>query len=102
MGEEEDKQLLKAAERGNTSEALRLIEQKVANVNCTDSVRRSGEESTARAAGVGRQGEEAAEAYSIACREAAEEERPHATSAGLACGRGTASLPSRPSCRPGS
>ena len=49
MGEEEDKQLLKAAERGNTSEVLRLIEQKVANVNCTDSVRRSGEESTARA-----------------------------------------------------
>ena len=65
MGEEEDKQLLKAAERGNTSEVLRLIEQKVANVNCTDSVRRSGEESTARAAWVGRQGEEAAEAHSM-------------------------------------
>ena len=101
MGEEEYKQLLEAAKNGNTSEALRLIEQKVANVNCTDSVRRSGEESTARALRVGRQGEEAAEAYSIACREAEEEERPHATSAGLACGRGTASLPSRPSCRPG-
>ena len=49
-----DGQLLEAAEDGNTSEALRLIEQKIANVNCTDSVRRSGEESTARAAGVGR------------------------------------------------
>ena len=59
MGEEEDEQLLKAAERGNTSEALRLIEQKVANVNCTNWVRRSGEESTARALRVGRQGEEA-------------------------------------------
>ena len=97
-----DGQLLEATKNGNTSEALRLIEQKIANINCTDLVRRSGEESTARAAGVGRQGEEAAEAYSIACREAAAEERPHATSAGLACGRGTASLPSRPSCRPGS
>ena len=97
-----DEQLLEAAKKGNTSEALRLIEQEGVNVNCTDSVRRSGEESTARAAGVGRPGQEAAEAYSIACREAAEEERPHATSAGLACGRGTASLPSRPSCRPGS
>ena len=49
MGEEEDKQLLKAAERGNTSEVRRLIEQKVANINCRDPVRRSGEESTARA-----------------------------------------------------
>ena len=49
MGVAEDKQLLGAAQNGNTSEALRLIEQKVANVNCTDSVRRSGEESTARA-----------------------------------------------------
>ena len=97
-----DGQLLQAAIDGKTSEALRLIEQEGVNVNCTDSVRRSGEESTARAAWVGRQGEEAAEAHSIACREAQEEERPHATSAGLACGRGTASLPSRPSCRPGS
>ena len=97
-----DDDLLEAAKRGNTSEALRLIEQEGANINCTGSVRRSGEESTARAAWVGRQGEEAAEAYSIACREAAAEERPHATSAGLACGRGTVSLPSRPSCRPGS
>ena len=44
-----DEDLLKAAENGNTSEVRRLIEQKVANVNCTDSVRRSGEESTARA-----------------------------------------------------
>ena len=103
MGVAEDKQLLKAASDGyNTSEVRRLIEQKVANVNCTNKVRRSGEESTARALRVGRQGEEAAEAYSIACREAEEEERPHATSVGLACGRGTASLPSRPSCRPGS
>ena len=102
MGVAEDEQLQTAAANGNTSEALRLIEQKVANVNCTDGVRRSGEENTARAAGVGRRGEEAAEAYSIACREAEEEERPHATSVGLACGRGTASLPSRPSCRPGS
>ena len=49
MGEEEDNQLRIAAENGNTSEVRRLIEQKVANVNCTDSVRRSGEESTARA-----------------------------------------------------
>ena len=65
MGEEEDKQLLRAADNGNTSEVLRLIEQKVANVNCTNGVRRSGEESTARALRVGRQGEEAAEAYSI-------------------------------------
>ena len=60
-----DKDLLEAAMLGNTSEALRLIEQKVANVNCTDSVRRSGEESTARALWVGRQGEEAAEAYRV-------------------------------------
>ena len=60
-----DGQLLEATKNGNTSEALRLIEQKVANVNCTDSVRRSGEESTARALRVGRQGEEAAEAYSM-------------------------------------
>ena len=44
-----DTDLLEAAKKGNTSEALRLIEQKIANVNCTDSVRRSGEESTARA-----------------------------------------------------
>ena len=44
-----DGQLLEATKNGNTSEALRLIEQKIANVNCTDSVRRSGEESTARA-----------------------------------------------------
>ena len=44
-----DEDLLKAAENGNTSEALRLIKQKVANVNCKDRVRRSGEESTARA-----------------------------------------------------
>ena len=102
MGREEDVQLLRAAKKGNTSEVRRLIEQKIANVNCKDGVRRSGEESTARAAGVGRPGQEAAEAHSIACREAEEEERPHATSAGLACGRGTASLPSRPSCRPGS
>ena len=101
MGEK-DGQLLKATKNGNTSEALRLIEQEGVNVNCTNEVRRSGEESTARAAWVGRPGEEAEEAYSIACREAEEEERPHATSAGLACGRGTASLPSRPSCRPGS
>ena len=63
MGEED--QLLGAAENGNTSEVRRLIEQKIANVNCTDGVRRSGEESTARAAGVGRQGEEAAEACSM-------------------------------------
>ena len=49
MGEEEDEQLLEAAMYGNTSEALRLIEQKIANVNCTNQVRRSGEESTARA-----------------------------------------------------
>ena len=60
-----DDDLLEAAKNGNTSEALRLIEQEGVNVNCTDSVRRSGEESTARAAWVGRQGEEAAEAYSI-------------------------------------
>ena len=52
MGEEEDKQLLRAAANGNTSEVHRLIEQKIANVNCTDEVRRSGEESTARAAWV--------------------------------------------------
>ena len=45
-----DEDLLKAAENGNTSEVRRLIEQKIANVNCTDKVRRSGEESTARAA----------------------------------------------------
>ena len=44
-----DQQLLKAAENGNTSEALRLIEQEGVNVNCKDGVRRSGEESTARA-----------------------------------------------------
>ena len=62
-----DEDLLKAAENGNTSEVRRLIEQKIANVNCTDSVRRSGEESTARAAGVGRQGEEAAEACTLVC-----------------------------------
>ena len=49
MGKEEDEQLLEATKNGNTSEALRLIEQKVANVNCTDGVRRSGGESTARA-----------------------------------------------------
>ena len=49
MGDKEDKQLLKAAEDGNTSEVRRLIEQKIANVDCTDEVRRSGEESTARA-----------------------------------------------------
>ena len=49
MGEEEDKQLLRAAANGNTSEVRRLIEQKIANVNCKDGVRRSGEESTARA-----------------------------------------------------
>ena len=62
MGEK-DGQLLTAAKNGNMSEARRLIEQKGANVNCKDpSVRRSGEESTARAAWVGRQGEEAAEA----------------------------------------
>ena len=44
-----DGQLLEAAKKGNTSEALRLIEQEGVNVNCTDYVRRSGEESTARA-----------------------------------------------------
>ena len=49
MGYEEDEQLLRAANNGNTSEVRRLIEQKVAKINCTDSVRRSGEESTARA-----------------------------------------------------
>ena len=64
MGDK-DEQLLEAAKKGNTSEALRLIEQKIANVNCTNVVRRSGEESTARAAGVGRRGEEAAEAHSM-------------------------------------
>ena len=47
-----DGQLLEAAKKGNTSEALRLIEQEGVNVNCTNSVRRSGEESTARAAWV--------------------------------------------------
>ena len=59
-----DDDLLEAAKNGNTSEALRLIKQEGVNVNCTDQVRRSGEESTARAAWVGRQGEEAAEAHS--------------------------------------
>ena len=44
-----DEQLLSAAENGKTSEALRLIEQEGVNVNCTSQVRRSGEESTARA-----------------------------------------------------
>ena len=44
-----DGQLLDAAMYGNTSEALRLIKQEGANVNCKNSVRRSGEESTARA-----------------------------------------------------
>ncbi len=49
MGKEEDQQLLTAAYNGNMSEALRLIEQEGVNVNCTNEVRRSGEESTARA-----------------------------------------------------
>ena len=43
MGEEEDKQLVQAAGDGKTREALRLIKQEGANVNCTDWVRRSGE-----------------------------------------------------------
>ena len=98
-----DGQLLEAAKKGNTSEALRLIEQEGVNVNCTDYVRRSGEESTARALRVwGGKGKRRQRHLVCICREAEEEERPHATSAGLACGRGTASLPSRPSCRPGS
>ena len=46
-----DGRLWQAAANGNKSEALRLIEQEVANVNGEDMVRRSGEESTARAAG---------------------------------------------------
>ena len=44
-----DGQLLEATKNGNTSEALRLIKQEGVNINCTNQVRRSGEESTARA-----------------------------------------------------
>ena len=98
-----DGQLLSAAENGKTSEALRLIEQKVANVNCTDGVRRSGEESTARAAGVGRQGEEAAEAHSMHMQGGGGggEAPRHIRGTRLREGH-RPSMPSRPSCRPGS